>query len=85
MHDYFAEPTEDEPTEDEPTEDEPTEDEPKKKRKGNFELDVDVDNVIEECKKAIKKGKVKKANKLVAMLDEDSKAYKKLCKKIEDM
>ena len=49
------------------------------------QLEVDIDNVIAECKKAIKKGKVKKANKLLALIPTDLKSYKKLAKKIEEL
>jgi len=47
--------------------------------------EVKVDEVIAKCKKAIKKGNVKKAKKLLTFLDEDTKAFKKLSKKIEEL
>jgi rubrerythrin len=47
---------------------------------------LDVDAVVKECKKAIKKGKSKKALKLAQKIEMvDVKTFKKLMKKIGDM
>jgi len=47
--------------------------------------DVNLDEVISKCKKAIKKGNVKKAKKLLGFIPENEKAFKKLSKKIKEL
>ena len=47
--------------------------------------EVDLDEVIAKCKKAIKKGNAKKAKKLLGFIPEDEKAFKKLSKKIKEL
>jgi len=62
------------------------EDEKPKKSKKDEEavsLEVDIDEVVAELKKAIKKGKSKKAKKLLALLPTSLKSYNKLAKKVD--